>query len=251
MSATTTTQAIYNQAAAQWVRTEKVLLSDFTARPIALEMLEPLATTKVLDLGCGEGYLARQMRSRGADSVLGIELSEEMVGRAQSAGDDPGLTWQQGSATELNPLPDSSYDRIAAIFLFNYLTRAEMTTVLSQARRLLKPTGKFVFTVPHPSLPWLRPQEYPFFFDPEDAVYMGDRDRTLEGRIWRRDDIDVPVRCVHKTLEDYFVALAAAGWTKLPTIKELAVLPEHVELDAKFFGPLVGTPLHMLFVLEH
>lgn len=246
-----TTQEIYNQAASQWVRTEKVLLSDFTARPVALAAMEPLTGTAVLDLGCGEGYLARQMQLRGASSVLGIELSEEMVGRAEAASSEPGLSWQQGSATELDHLSDASYDRIAAIFLFNYLTRAEMTTVLSQARRLLKPGGKFVFTVPHPSLPWLRPQEYPFFFAPEDTVYMEDCDRTLEGRIWRRDGIDVPVRCVHKTLEDYFVALAAAGWTKLPTIKELAVQPEHIELDSDFFGPLLGTPLHILFVLEH
>ena len=246
-----TTQEIYNQAAAQWVRTEKVLLSDFTARPFALAALEPLEKATVLDLGCGEGYLARQMRARGADSVLGIELSEEMVGRAQAASSDPGLSWQQGSATELDHLSDASYDRIAAIFLFNYLTRAEMTTVLTQARRLLKPEGAFVITVPHPSLPWLRAKEYPFFFDPEDAMYMRDCDRTLEGRIWRRDGIDVPVRCVHKTLEDYFVALAAAGWTKLPTIKELAVQPEHIELHSDFFSPLLGTPLHMLFVLKH
>lgn len=247
----TTTQEIYNQAAAQWVRTEKVLLSDFTARPFALDALEPMATATVLDLGCGEGYLARQMCARGADSVLGIELSEEMVNRAQLASTNSALSWQQGSATDLDHLVDNSYDRIAAIFLFNYLTRKEMTMVLTHARRLLKAGGKFVFTVPHPSLPWLRPQEYPFFFGPEDAVYMGDRDRTLEGRIWRRDGIDVPVRCVHKTLEDYFIALAAAGWTKLPFIKELAVQPEHIELDPDFFGPLAGTPLHMLFMLEH
>lgn len=246
-----TTQDIYNQAAAQWVRTEKVLLSDFTARPFALAAMEPLTAATVLDLGCGEGYLARQMRQRGAESVLGIELSEEMVSRAQSGAMDSGLVWQQGSATELDHLSDASYDRIAAIFLFNYLTRQEMTTVLIQARRLLKPGGRFVFTVPHPSLPWLRAQEYPFFFAAEDALYMEDCDRTLEGQIWRRDDISVPVRCVHKTLEDYFVALAAAGWTKLPTIKELAVQPEHIELDSKFFGPLLGTPLHILFVLEH
>ncbi|MEM6252938.1 MAG: methyltransferase domain-containing protein [Cyanobacteria bacterium P01_D01_bin.156] len=247
----TTTQQIYDQAAAQWVRTEKVLLSDFTARPFALEALEPMVGANVLDLGCGEGYLARQMRARGASAVLGIELSEEMVGRAQIATDDTALSWQQGSATDLMHLQSSNYDRIAAIFLFNYLTRAEMTTVLSQARRLLKAGGKFVFTVPHPSLPWLRPQEYPFFFNPENSLYMSDRDRTLEGRIWRRDGIDVPVRCVHKTLEDYFVALRTAGWTKLPVIKELAVQPEHIDLDPDFFGPLLGTPLHMLFVVEH
>lgn len=245
-----TTREIYNRSAEQWVRTKKILLSDYTARPFALDALEPLSGTRVLDLGCGEGYIARQVRSRGAESVLGVELSEEMVERAKAATPDSGISWERGSATELDHLSDASYDRIAAIFLFNYLTRSEMTTVLTQARRLLKPEGRFVFTVPHPSLPWLRPEGYPFFFNPEDAVYMDSGDRTLEGQIWRRDGIDVPVRCVHKTLEDYFIALRSAGWSKLPVLKELAVQPEHVDLDAKFFGPLVGTPLHILFALE-
>ncbi|MGF1521008.1 MAG: class I SAM-dependent methyltransferase [Leptolyngbyaceae cyanobacterium] len=250
MSASGTTQAIYDRAAAQWVRTEKVLLSDFTARPLVLDALAPLAGTTVLDLGCGEGYVARQIRDRGAASLLGIELSEAMVSKAKASSSDPHLHWRQGSATDLDDLPDASYDRVLAVFLFNYLTCAEMTTVLTHVHRLLKPGGKLVFTVPHPSLPWLRPQEPPFYFLPEDAAYMDDRDRTLEGRIWRRDGIDVPVRCVHKTLDDYFGALATAGWTTLPVVKELAVQPEHIELDADFFGPLAGTPLHILFALQ-
>lgn len=130
MSASVSTQAIYDRAAAQWVRTEKILLSDFTARPFALEALEPLAGTTVLDLGCGEGYVARQIRDRGAASLLGIELSEAMVAKAKAGSPDPQLHWRQGSATDLDDLPDASYDRVVAVFLFNYLTRTDRKSVV-------------------------------------------------------------------------------------------------------------------------
>ena len=78
-----TTEASYDQAAARWERNAPVLLSDFTARPFLLEWCEP-EYARVLDLGCGEGYVARQLGERGARSVHGIDVSAEMVERAKS-----------------------------------------------------------------------------------------------------------------------------------------------------------------------
>ena len=68
--------------------------------------------------------------------------------------------------------------------------------------------------------------------------------------IWRRDGVDVPVRCVHKTFADYFDCLAQAGFTKLPKVVELRATEEHLALDPRFFGPLADQPLHVLFELE-
>jgi hypothetical protein len=47
---------IYNAHSQSWVRKERILLSDFTARPHVMDELAPLAGTHVLDLGCGEGF---------------------------------------------------------------------------------------------------------------------------------------------------------------------------------------------------
>jgi SAM-dependent methyltransferase len=125
-----------------------------------------------------------------------------------------------------------------------------MTTVLGQAHRVLRPGGVMVFTVPHPSLPFLRKTEPPFYFEPGDAGYFSGCNRQFEGRIWRRDGVDVPVRCVHKTFEDYFTALAATGFTHLPQVQELRALPEHIRLDPDFFTPLDDQPLHVAFRIE-
>jgi hypothetical protein len=57
----------------------------------------------------------------------------------------------------------------------------------------------------------------------------------------------VPVRCVHKTVDDYFNALAAAGFTSLPGVQELYAQPEHLDMDPEFFEPLKDKPLHLAF----
>ena len=53
--------------------------------PALKGMLPPLAGLRVLDLGCGFGAFARWAREMGAESVLGVDLSEKMLARARAA----------------------------------------------------------------------------------------------------------------------------------------------------------------------
>lgn len=246
------TESMYDGASPQWARNEKILLSDFTARPFVLEKLEPLAGQRVLDLGCGEGFVARQIKAAGAASVLGIDLSAGMIEQACAEEERAplGVEYRQGDAAELDDLAEAAFDRVAAVFLFNYVDSGVMTEVMRRVRRWLAPGGRFVFTVPHPSLPFTRGEEPPFFFRGADIGYFNGKDQTLEGLIWRRDGVSVPVRCVHKPLEVYFQALRTAGWQQMPDLTELAVRPEHIELDPDFFTPLLEQPLHLLFSVE-
>jgi SAM-dependent methyltransferase len=249
---TLSTEEIYDAHAQNWVREERMLLSDFTARPYVIEELSPLAGAHVLDLGCGEGYVARLAAEAGAASVTGIDMSPEMVAHARKATPSEAACafhFEVGDVAAPRIL-SRYYDRIMAVFLFNYLTRVQMLAVLKLARDRLAPGGIFVFTVPHPCFPYMRAPAAPFFFRTEARSYFDGVDATYEGRIWRRDGRDVPVRCLHKTFEDYFSLLAEAGWDTLPKLLELSVRPEQVTQDPAFFGRLVGQPLHVLFRLE-
>ena len=65
------TSKLYDAAAGSWVRTEPTCLSDFTGRQPIFEHLQPIldnhyGQATVLDLGCGEGYVARKLREMGA-----------------------------------------------------------------------------------------------------------------------------------------------------------------------------------------
>jgi SAM-dependent methyltransferase len=248
-----TTRQLYDAHARGWARAERSLLSDFTARPHVLAALQPLTGMCVLDLGCGEGYVARLVAAAGAAAVEGIDISPAMVDIAR-ASIPPSTTcsfrFAAADAAALPSFAGEQFDRIIAVFLFNYLTRAQTLEVLKSARAGLAPGGVFVFTVPHPCFPYMRAPAAPFFFETQGHSYFAGADVTFEGRIWRRDGTHVPVRCVHKTIGDYFDLLAEAGWRSLPKVIELGVEPEHVAIDPEFFGPLLGQPLHVLFRLE-
>jgi SAM-dependent methyltransferase len=212
-----------------------------------MRLAEPLAGSRVLDLGCGEGYVARQLVQAGAASVVGIDISSHMIERARALERHAplGITYEVGSALELTHHPGASFDLVLAVFVLNYLSLAETTAVMTEVVRLMRPGGRFIFTVPHPALPFLRAKQAPLYFDPKGAGYFSGRDRLFEGRIWRRDGVDVPVWCIHKTFGDYFQALANAGFTRLPDLYELGVEDSDVALDPPFFSAVRDEPLHV------
>ena len=249
---TETTEHIYDRAASSWARTGPILLSDHTARPFVLEAAGCLDGLRVLDLGCGEGYVARQLAARGAGAILAMDISAGMIERARQAEqqDPAGIDYRVADCSSELGLEQGAFDLSLAVFLFNYLDLESTTRVLEAVHRALKPGGRFLFTVPHPLLPFLREHEAPFYFDAGGHGYFGGRDSQFEGRIWRRDGVDVPVRCVHKTFGDYFEAMRAAGFERMPGVTELHATEEHLALDPEFFGPLAEQPLHVLFELE-
>jgi SAM-dependent methyltransferase len=215
-----------------------------------LALCEPVAGKRVLDLGCGEGYCSRKLRRRGAD-VLGVDISDRMIGLAREAeGRDPlGIRYEVGDAVHLG-FDDGSFDLVVGVFLFNYLDVEQMNQSLKHIHRVLRRGGSFVFSVPHPAFPFLHQAGRPFYFDIGAAGYFSSRDTTFPGRIWKRDGTALDVQLVHKTVQDYFDGLRAAGFGSMPTVLELKATAEMAELDRDFFEPILGIPLHMAFKVE-
>lgn len=246
-------EQFFDTHASDWDRKERLLLSDYTARPSVMVELGPVEGLHVLDLGCGEGYMARMAAHAGASTVFGVDISEEMILHARERQIEGGLlnmSFRRGDVESLDPLPRSRYDRIMAVFLFNYLSLEGMVKAMRLARAYLARGGRFVFTVPHPCFPYMRDPKAPFFFDTEGRSYLEAVNHSFEGRIWRRDGLALPVGSVHRTFADYMNALAEGGFYVLPKVLELGVTEEHLACDPGFFGPLKGYPLHLLFRLD-
>lgn len=248
------TRELYNRAAGLWSRNEQLLLSDFTARPRVLEAAGEVRGLHLWDLGCGEGYVGRQLAQGNPSRIDGFDLSDDMIAAAKAQAGV--LAAEQGGplhysvANLAEVFPNGRCDGAVAVFLFNYLSIAAMEAVLRGCHQAIRPGGFLIFTVPHPALAFLRPAEPPFYLEPQEHTYLGSSDVLFEGCIWRRDGVSNPVRSIHKTFSDYTGALARSGWTQLPQISELGVRPEHLELDSAFFSPLKGCPLHLLFHLQ-
>ena len=246
------TEDLFNRTSQRWRRIEPVLLTDFTSQSFLLSWCEPIANLDVLDLGCGEGYVTRLLKRRGAATVVGLDSSAAMVNQAwnQEADDQLGIIYHQGDATDLSRFYDGSFDLIVAVFLLDYADRAQCRAILREVARVLRSGGQFVFAVPHPILPFTRVEPPCFYSVPPGTGYFSGRDQVFDGEISRRDGEGVPVRCVHKTFSDYFDLLRDAGFTRLPDVAELRVTEEIAAIDPDWFRPILDQPLHLALRAE-
>jgi 2-polyprenyl-3-methyl-5-hydroxy-6-metoxy-1,4-benzoquinol methylase len=244
------TRELYNDQAEDWSRKEPVLLSDYSARPFVLDLCEPIKGLKILDLGCGEGYVGRELKKRGAADILGIDISENMIEKAIQEQERQGIDGLEYKAMDVIDFDITDrYDLVIAMFLFNYLSKEQTLETMKKVFRSLQPGGSFVFSVPHPLLPFLKKDKYPFYFTVTGGYFSG-RDKLFPGEIWRRDGIPVNVQCVHKTIEDYFACLKNAGFCSMPDLHELKITEDHIQLDPEFFQPLFDLPLHIAFKVK-
>jgi ubiquinone/menaquinone biosynthesis C-methylase UbiE len=97
---------------------------------------------RVADIGCGGGIYSLMWREIGAREVVGVDLSEQMVGaaREQAAGLS-GVSFQQGDAAATG-LPPASVDIIFQRALIHHLKDYE--ACFAEARRVLVPDGKLI-----------------------------------------------------------------------------------------------------------
>src|SRR5438046_6374392 len=73
---------------------------------------------KLLDLGCGDGTTALPAAKLGAD-VMGIDIAQNLVEAGNKRAAEQGLTnckFQEGDASNLEQLPDKSFDLVISIF---------------------------------------------------------------------------------------------------------------------------------------
>jgi SAM-dependent methyltransferase len=110
--------------------------------------VEPLLTAadvaagmRLLDVGCGPGYVTAAATDRGARAV-GIDVAAAVVRRARA--EHPQLDIRQSDAHEL-PFDDASFDRVVSNFGVLHLASPER--FFAEARRVMKPGGRFGFTV--------------------------------------------------------------------------------------------------------
>ena len=102
---------------------------------------------KFLDIACGPGYVAAAAGKRGA-TVVGVDFSAAMVRHARYRHSD--LDFREGDAEKL-VFADGLFDAAAMNFGILHLARPEQA--LSEAGRILRPGGRFAFSV------WAKPEE--------------------------------------------------------------------------------------------
>ena len=160
---------------------------------------------RMLDIGCGEGQVAR-LAAAGGMTPVGIDPAFAQVSVAR--GRDGGATYAQGAAIPL-PIADGSVDAAVACLVFEHI--ADLDGALAEVGRVLRPGGTFLFLLNHPLLQtpgsgWIDDQ----ILDPPEQYwrvgpYLHETD-TLE-----QVEKGIFIRFWHRPLSRYLNSARASG----------------------------------------
>lgn len=147
--------------------------------------------TRVLDLGCGEGWLARRLAPLGI-AVTGIDAAPELVAAARAAG---GGTFR---VADYGELPADLGDFDLAVSNFALLGREPVERLLTALPEFLHPGGHLIVQTLHP-------------------LVLGDDQSYRDG--WREDSwaafsasVEEPPPWYFRTLGSWIDLLGAGGF---------------------------------------
>jgi SAM-dependent methyltransferase len=225
--------------------------------PTLRTMLGDVHGKRILDLGCGFGWFCRWARDEGgAGSVRGLDLSENMIGKAREFDRERGLgsvEIEYGIA-DLETLKLEGEEKLDVVYsslTFHYLQ--DFRRLVKEIRGILTDKGRFVFSVEHPiyTAPVARNPE---FQEAPNAGTETEREEAEACKVWpltsyasegprERTWLHAEgVRKYHRTIETYltvlldegFVITAVKEW--MPSVETLKKQPAWVgERDRPMF----------------
>jgi ubiquinone/menaquinone biosynthesis C-methylase UbiE len=199
--------------------------------PYAADLANRLASrslARVLEIAAGTGVVTRNLASVLPEnvSIVATDLNQPMLDLASAIGTRRPVEWRQADAMQL-PFPDGTFD--AVVCQFGVMFFSEKTRAFSEARRVLRPGGVFIFNV------WDRIKENEF----ADTV------TTALESLFPKD----PPRFMARTPHGYYDRatierdLANGGFTALPQISTVAARSRAESSQVPAVAYCQGTPL--------
>lgn len=178
--------------------------------PEYVEQIMPLASEhlagahRVLDVGTGEGQLARMASAQGAGLVVGVDLAWAQLRVAGQRGGGP--RYARAVAPRL-PFAAESFDAVVACLVFEHIDAAG--EAIAEVSRVLAQRAPFLFFLNHPLLQtpgsgWVDDHVI-------DEQYWRIGAYLREDTTFEEVDKGVFLPFVHRPLSRYVNAMAAAG----------------------------------------
>lgn len=184
--------------------------------------------SRILEVAAGTGVVTRALATLANEqiSIVATDLNQAMLDQAATVATARPIRWQQADAMAL-PFPDGEFD--AVVCQFGVMFFPDKSKAFSEARRVLKPGGAFIFNV------WDRIAENEF----ADTVTT-----ALEAVF-----PESPPRFLARTPHGYYDRstierdLAAGGFTRPPRIVTVAARSRAESARVPAVAYCQGTPL--------
>jgi len=172
--------------------------------PLAVEALA--GCDRVLEVGTGEGQVARTLRAAGVGEVVGIDPTEAQI--AEAGRRSGGVAYARAGAAAL-PFPHEAFDGVVACLVFEHVD--DVDAGIAEIARVLRVGGRFAFFLNHPLLQtpgsgWIDDQ----ILDPPEQYWRIGPYLTEQATV-ESVEKGVQIRFVHRPLSRYVNAMAAHG----------------------------------------
>ncbi len=153
--ANTETHTAWNTNAAYWDAYMGDMGNDFVNEliwPVVERLLDVQVGEHLLDIACGNGLYTRRLAARGAE-VVASDFSQAMIDHATQYETPHAahITYHVVDATDAAALMNLGAARFTgALCNMALMDMAEIEPLLRALARLLKPGGRFVFSISHP-----------------------------------------------------------------------------------------------------
>lgn len=135
----------YEAIADAYADSMRLPFRDAIEKHTLLQVLGDISGARVLDMACGDGYYTRLLKRLGASAATGVDMSAEMVRRAEELErlEPLGCTYRVSNAADFDP--PEPVDVIVAIYSLGYSRTPEQLRRFCRAcHDALRPGGRFV-----------------------------------------------------------------------------------------------------------
>jgi SAM-dependent methyltransferase len=178
---------------------------EYTEQILPLVLAHLAGAQRVLDIGTGEGQVARVLAAQGM-AVTGVDPTVAPITAAARRGGRP--SYARSAAAAL-PFQDASFDAALACLVFEHIDAVD--DAIAEVARVVRPGGRFLFLLNHPLLQtpgsgWIDDQ----VLDPPEQ-YWRIGPYLVESESVEEVQKDVRIRFIHRPLSRYVNTLAAHG----------------------------------------
>ncbi|GAA4131160.1 class I SAM-dependent methyltransferase [Sphingobacterium kyonggiense] len=178
--------------------------------PVLRSMFPDVLGMHVLDLGCGYGWHCRYIIEKGANSVVGVDISEKMLEKAKEINGIKEVEYMQSALEDLQ-FSAHSFDFIFSSLTLHYLMDYE--GFMASVYDWLKPGCRFVFSVEHPIFTAEGSQEW--FKDEAGNLLHWPVDQYFKEGQRHPKFLDIELVKYHRTLSTYVQTLLKLGFELL------------------------------------